>query len=95
MLSVGFDAFADLNGEFPCGCQDQCAYRPLTVAGRRMGIHQLQDGHRKGCRLSGACLCTSEQVSMLQNDGDGLALDGCGGFITFVRKGTKNGLNER
>ena len=47
-------------------------------------LHQLQEGKREGCGLTGTCLCAAQEVSAVKYDRYGLLLNGRGGGITLI-----------
>ena len=62
VASVRGNAFVNLQGQFPCGGEDQDPDGPRSA--RFRNVHQvLQDGQRKGRRFAGSGLCGSQQVT--------------------------------
>ena len=62
VASVRGNAFVNLQGQFPCGGEDQDPDGPRSA--RFRNVHQvLQDGQREGCCFAGSSLCGSQKVA--------------------------------
>jgi len=71
MLAIGFDAFLDLDRQFPRGGEDQRADRMLGRRGAGVGERQqaLDQRQRERRGLAGAGLRRAEDVAPLQGQG--------------------------
>ena len=78
MAPVRARGLDDLHRQLTCRRQDERPDRVASRRERRVGgdLQGLQDGQREGRRLAGAGLGRSQQVTPLENQRDGLRLDG-------------------
>ncbi len=105
-LGIGLEAFGDLRRQFARRRQDQRAHGARR---RHLAVRQdvLEDRQSKGRRLAGAGLGNAQQVVALQQEGNGLGLDGRGDGIAFalqrqqeggrqaqISKGSRKGLGH-
>ena len=82
VFAVQVEILLDLQGQLPCGRQDQGADGALCCRAAvlfQLAIQILQDGNGEGRRLAGARLGAANQVAARQHRRDGGGLDG-GGF---------------
>ena len=96
VLGVQLDLLGHLVGQLACGQEHQRAHR---VAGRRgrgvfVGHHALQQRQRKSGCFAGAGLGCAHHVFALQNNGNGLFLDGRHGLVAHFGHGTGNRLGQ-
>ena len=80
VFAVGAHTLFHLRGEFTRGGQHQRAHGEAHAVGRLhlvrlRGREAMQQRQRETGGLAGAGLCTGEQVTTLENSGDGLALN--------------------
>ncbi len=93
VLAVGAHALFHLSGEFARGRKHQGADR-IAHAMRRVHLVGLRGGQavqqrqREAGGLAGAGLCTGEQVTALEDGGDGLALNRGGFCVAEFGNGT-------
>ena len=82
MTSVGAEAFTNLIGELPGRREDQ---RPRAAARRRAAvrIELMKNGKSESGRLSGSGLCNPEQVAPLEDERNGLRLNGSRLGVSF------------
>ncbi len=88
VAAVGLHALADLGGQLAGGGEDQRAHRALA-AGRRVVVQALQQRKGESGGLAGARLGAGHHVAALEDQGNGLALDGSGGGVALLAHGAQ------
>lgn len=103
MATVGIKTLFDLTRELTSRCEDETASTSFrdewflaifcdTTCRSFYSFfcslrESLDDRERKGCRLSGSCLCAPEKVESSEDHGDGFFLDRCRTRISFFFEG--------
>jgi hypothetical protein len=89
VAAVAADVFLDLRREFAGGSEDQCANRAARrIAASGALCQQLQQGQDETGGFAGSGLRAGQNVATLQDDGNGLRLDGGGFGVAFVGNST-------
>ncbi len=96
VAAVGVDALLHLHAQLAGGGEDQAADGVARggCAGIGAGGQQLQDGKHEARGLARAGLGAGEQVAAVEDGGDGLLLDGGGGFVALLAHGTQQLRHE-
>ena len=96
VFAVGADGFFNLRGQLARGRQDQGADAGAAkfIACRLGGGQALQDGQGKGRRFAGAGLGAAQEVLAGQHQGNGLGLNGRGGFVALLAHGFEDGRSQ-
>ena len=85
---VLLEGLGDLDRELARGREDQ------RLRGAQFDVDLREDGQREGRRLAGAGLGLAEQVRAPEQGGNGLRLDGRGGFVADVRQSGDDGITQ-
>ena len=89
MGAVGADALLDLERQLARGHHDE---RPHAAgSGRTAGVQSFQHRQHEGGRLAGARLRARQQVTAVEDERDGLRLDGRRADVALVVHGTERG----
>ena len=90
---VGFEAGLDLRGQFPRWGEDEdSGAHPHPFTGMLGEV--LEDGQREGRGLAGAGLGAAHHIMPLEDEVDGLLLDGGGDGVVAVPEGALDGFTE-
>ena len=83
VTAVGFDALLYLCSQLAGRCQYQCAHGASALAGRSRA-QSMQQGQGKAGGLAGTGLGAGHDILAVQNQGDGLELNGCGFGVALL-----------
>lgn len=93
MATIRCEALLYLHCELTCRSEDERTDFAffLCTRGRR---EELDNRYGECSRLAGTCLSTSEEISSLEDDGDGLLLDRGRCRISLFFEGSENRLDQ-
>jgi hypothetical protein len=86
--------FPDLDGQFAGGREDERS-DGLSLSFGLVAFEELEDGQREGCCFAGTGLGTAQEVTALQDDRNGLLLNGSGLCITLRFECLQQRLDKR
>ena len=94
VASIGSQAIRDLQGQLACGREDEATDGLLVGGVVRFAAEHLQNGDGKGGGFTGSGLGAPNQIPSLEQQWNGLFLNGRGNFVPLLGDRLENGGNE-
>ena len=94
MLAVGGKALTDLDRQFAGGRTDEHFDGAPARLAALLLLQQLQHGNGEGRRFAGTRLGNAKQVAPVEDDRDGLLLDGRRLGVPFFGQGLGDGFYQ-